>query len=173
MCVSCVFLTGAGAAPQTDERNDTHERFIELDGEIQEIKEEILGINREILQLEELLLYPHGQQLVVLVSVANNSPVSPDNISLQLNGQALSQHTYTGSEDAALQEGGVHRLYTGRLSDGEHRLEVSVTGKQAGGKVFHQQRNVTITKLPGAKYLELHLGPRENSPEPALTIREW
>jgi len=173
VCVSCVFLTGAGAAPQTDERNDTHERFIELDGEIQEIKEEILGINREILQLEELLLYPHGQQLVVLVSVANNSPVSPDNISLQLNGQALSQHTYTGSEDAALQEGGVHRLYTGRLSDGEHRLEVSVTGKQAGGKVFHQQRNVTITKLPGAKYLELHLGPRENSPEPALTIREW
>jgi len=173
VCVSCEFLTGAGAAPQTDVRSDTHERFIELDGEIQEIKEEILGINREILQLEEQLLYPHGQQLVVLVSVANNSPVSPDNISLQLNGQALSQHTYTGSEDAALQEGGVHRLYTGRLSDGEHRLEVSVTGKQAGGKVFHQQRNVTITKLPGAKYLELHLEPVENSPEPALTIREW
>jgi hypothetical protein len=42
VCLSCVFLTGAGAAPQTDERSDTRERFIELDGEIQAIKEEIL-----------------------------------------------------------------------------------------------------------------------------------
>jgi len=173
VCVSCVFLTGAGVGPQTDKGGDTREQFIELDGEIQAIKEEILGINRDILELEELLLYPHGQQLVVLVSVANNSPVSPDSISLQLNGQMLSQHNYTGSEDVALQEGGVHRLYTGRLSDGEHRLLVSVTGKQAGGKAFHQQRNLTFTKLPGPKYLELHLGPGENTPEPALTIREW
>jgi hypothetical protein len=173
VCASCVFLLGAGAAPQADKSGDTHERFIELDGEIQAIKEEILGINGEILQLEELLLYPHGQQLVVLVSVANNSPVSPDSIALQLDGQTLGQHTYTGSEDAALQEGGIHRLYTGRLGDGKHSLEVSVTGKLAGGKAFHRQRSVTITKLPGPKYLELHLGPGENSPEPALTIREW
>ena len=174
VCVACVFLTGAGVSvPQADKGSDTHEQFIRLDAEIQAIKEEILGINRDILQLEELLLYPHGQQLVVLVSVAENSPFSPESISLQLNGQALGQHTYTGSEDAALLDGGVHRLYTGRLGDGEHRLAVSVTGKQAGGKVFHQQRNLTITKLPGPKYLELHLGPGENSPEPALTIREW
>ena len=73
--------------PQADERSDTRERFVELDGEIQAIKEEILEINRDILLLEELSLYPHGQQLVVLVSVANNSPVNPDTISLQLDGQ--------------------------------------------------------------------------------------
>lgn len=173
VCVSCIFLTGAGPAPQLDEHSNTHERFIELDGEIQEIKEEILEINRDILQLEELALYPHGLQLVVLVSVANNSTVSPDSISLQLNGNIVSHHNYTGSENAALQEGGVHRLYTGRLGDGEHRLEVSITGKQSGDKVFHRQRVVTITKLPGPKYLELHLGPGEKTPEPVLTIREW
>ena len=54
ICVSCVLLTGAGTAPQTDEPRDTRERYIELDGEIQAIKEEILGINRDILLLEEL-----------------------------------------------------------------------------------------------------------------------
>jgi hypothetical protein len=153
--------------------SDTRERFIELDGEIQAIKEEILEINREILLLEELSLYPHGQQLVVLVSVASNSPVNPDSISLQLDGQTVNHHIYTGSEGAALQEGGVHRLYTGRLSDGEHKLEVSVTGKQAGGRAFHQQRSVTITKTPGRKYLELQLGPGGNKSGPGLTIREW
>ena len=173
VCVTCALLSGAGTASQADEPRDTRERYIELDGEIQAIKEEILEINRDILLLEELSLYPHGQQLVILVSVVNNSPVNPERISLQLDGHTLSQHAYTGSEGAALQEGGVHRLYTGRLGDGEHVLEVSVTGKQAGNKAFHQQRRITITKLPGRKYLELQLGPGENTSEPELTIREW
>ncbi|MGB5304975.1 MAG: hypothetical protein WBO06_05020 [Gammaproteobacteria bacterium] len=171
--MACIFLTGAGAAPQADERSGPRERFVELDGEIQAIKEEILGINRDILLLEELSLYPHGQQLVVLVSISNNNPVLPDNISLQLDGKTVSRHTYTASEGTALQGGGVHRLYTGRLRDGEHKLEVSVTGKQARDRAFQQQRSVTITKGPGRKYLELHLGPGANTPEPGLTIREW
>jgi len=123
--------------------------------------------------LEELSLYPHGQQLVVLVSIASDNPVNPDSISLQLDGQLVIRHQYTGGEGAALQEGGVHRLYTGRLTDGEHRLEVSVTGRQVKGQAFQQQRSVTITKRPGRKYMELHLGPDEGSPDPGLTIREW
>jgi hypothetical protein len=85
----------------------------------------------------------------------------------------VSQHRYSGSEAAALQEGGVHRFYSGRLSDGEHSLVISVTGKRAKGQVFQQQRSVSITKRPGRKYLELHLGPGENTPEPELTVREW
>lgn len=173
VCVSCGFLTAAGVAVQADERSDSRERFVELDGEMQAIKEEILEINQDILLLEELLLYPHGQQLVVLVSVANNSAVIPDNISLQLDEQLVSQHSYSSSEGAALQDGGVHRLYNGRLNDGEHVLTVSVTGKQSKGRAFHQQRTVTITKVPGRKYMELHLGLEGNTPESVLTIREW
>ena len=172
VCASSVFLTGAGL-PQTDERRDTRQRFIKLDNEIQAIKEEILKINQDILLLEELSLYPHGQQLVVLVSVAHDSPVNPESISLQLDGQSVCRHDYTGSEGAALQKGGVHRLYTGRLSDGKHRLDVSVIGKQVRGQVFKQQRSITITKEPGRKYMEIHLGPVGDSYESGLTVREW
>ena len=175
VCVSGVLLAAASAraASPADERGDSRESFVKLDGEIQAIKEEILGINRDILLLEELSLYPHGQQLVVLVSVAKDSPVNPDTIALQLDGQAVSQHRYSGSEGDALQEGGVHRLYNGRLSDGEHSLVISVTGKRIKGQVFQQQRSVSITKRPGRKYLELHLGPGDDTSEPGLTVREW
>ena len=161
------------SAAQPDDSGNTRERFVKLDGEIQAIKEQILEINRDILLLEEMSLYPHGQQLVVLVSVASNSPVNPETIQLHLDGQSLGNHTYTGSETVALQEGGVHRLYTGRLSDGKHRLEISVTGKQAKDRAFSQQRSVTITKAPGRKYMELHLGPGKEAAEPVLTVREW
>ena len=171
--MSCVFMAATVSAAQPDDSGNTRERFVKLDGEIQAIKEQILEINRDILLLEEMSLYPHGQQLVVLVSVAKDSPVNPDTIALQLDGQAVSQHRYSGSEGDALQEGGVHRLYTGRLSDGKHSLEISVTGKQAKDRVFNQQRSVTITKTPGRKYMELHLGPGKDAAEPVLTVREW
>ncbi len=176
-CVSSVFLTGAGAPQQADARLDTRQRFIELDSEIQAIKEEILHINQDILLLEEMSLYPHGQQLVVLVSVANDSPVKPQSISLHLDGHLLSRHDYTDSESAALQQGGVHRLYTGRLSDGKHRLDVSVIGQQLRGQAFKQQQSINITKAPGRKYMEVHLISREarpeSGPEHGLTVREW
>ena len=172
-CAAAVFLTAAGAPLQADEHPDTRERFIELDSEIQSIKEEILAINRDILLLEELSLYPHGGQLIVLVSVANGGPVKPERITLQLDGQTVSQYDYSTSEGAALLEGGVHRLYAGRLSEGEHRLDVSVSGRRGRDKAFRQQRSVTIIKIPGRKYMELHLGPGEQGSEPGVTIREW
>jgi len=170
---SCVFyLTTSGAAPPTAERGDSRAQFIELDSEIQAIKEEILGINQDILQIEEASRYPYGQQLVVLVSVANNSPLIPDSISLLLDGQAVSRHDYSDSDTAALRAGGVHRLYTGRLRKGKHNLEVLVTGKQ-GRRAFQQQRSYTLTKAAGRLYLELYLGSGKDDADAGLTIREW
>ena len=166
ICVSCVFLTGADSG-------NSRSQFVKLDSEIQAIKEEILDINRDILLLEEMSLYPHGQQLIVLVSVAPNSPLKPDSISLQLDGQMVSQHRYSSSEQAAMLEGGVHRLYTGRVGKGEHSLQVSVSGEQGKGDAFSQQRSVTLTKRAGRKYMELHLGSGDDSTQPGLTIREW
>ena len=172
-CISTVFLTAAGVPLQADERPDTRARFVELDSEIQAIKVEILEINRDILLLEELSLYPHGQQLVVLVSVANGSPINPERVTLQLDGQTVTRHDYSRSESAALQEGGVHRLYTGRLGAGEHRLDVTLGGRQARDKAFKAQRSITITKMSGRKTVELHLGPGEQRSEPVVTVREW
>ena len=166
ICVSCVCLTGADA-------DGSRARFVELDSEIQAIKEEILDINRDILLLEETSLYPHGQQLIVLVTVATGSSLRPDTISLQLEGQLVSQHQYTDSEHAALHEGGVHRLYTGRLENGTYQLLFSVTGERAKGDAFRQQRSLIISKQTGRKYMELHLGPSDDTTQPGLTIRQW
>ena len=72
-----------------------------------------------------------------------------------------------------LQAGGVQRLYAGRLTEGEHRLDVSLSGRLARKKAFQQQRSVTITKMPGRKYMELQLGPGEEKSQPGVTVREW
>jgi len=173
VCLFTVLVCGVAVAPRADQAADTRERFIELDSELQAIKEEILAINRDILLLEEMSLYPRGRQFVVLVSVAPGSGLSPARISLDVDGETVGRHDYSQSERTALLDGGVHRLYSGGLSEGRHRLEVSLTGSRAGNKAFTQRRSLTIQKRPGRKYLELHLGPGEKKSEPAVILREW
>jgi hypothetical protein len=173
LCISTVALCAVAVSPRAEQGVESHERFIELDSELQGIKEEILAINRDMRALEEMSLYPQGQQIVVLVSIAAGSGLSAARITLNIDGQIVSRHDYSEQESDALLNGGVHRLYSGGVSEGEHRVEVSLSGYRTRKKPFTQRNSTTIHKVPGRKYLELHLGPGERKSEPALTIREW
>jgi hypothetical protein len=173
LLISTVALCAVAVSPRAEQGVESHERFIELDSELQAIKEEILAINRDMRALEEISMYPQGQQMVVLVSIAAGSGLSAARITLNVDGQIVSRHDYSEQESNALLKGGVHRLYSGGVSEGEHRVEVSLSGYRTRKKPFTQRNSTTIHKVPGRKYLELHLGPGERKSEPALTIREW
>jgi hypothetical protein len=152
---------------------DARARLVELDSEIQAIKQEILAINQEILLLEESSLVAHGEQLVVLVSTSAGSTVAPEEITLLIDGEMLSRHHYSSGETAALRKGGVHRLFAGAVNEGEQQLEILLTGRMEHDKTFKRQRTITITKPNGRKYIELELGAENRKSGPDLTIREW
>jgi hypothetical protein len=161
------------ATAMADTPVGNREAFRQLDSEVQAIKEDILEINRELFLLEALTRDPHGEELVVLVSVADDSPAHPDRISVLLDGETVSRHVYTESERLALQEGGIHRIYSGGLDSGRHVLEISMTGKLSRGKDFQQQLRFPLTKKPGRTHMEVHLGPGRNAAKPEITMREW
>jgi hypothetical protein len=171
--IALVFFPAAGVSGQPEHPAISPQPFIELDSEIQTIKEEILGINRDILMLKELALPPADEQLVVLVSVAAPGSMLPTTISLRLDGQAITRHDYTASESEALRGGGAHRLYVGRIGEGEHRLEVVLSGRKNGDKSLTLENSIPFTKEPGQKYLELQLGLDKRERHPELTIRQW
>lgn len=171
--VVAVCLTAPGSALQAAEVSGPHQSFITLDSEVQAIKAEILAINREILLLEESSSLQSGEQLIVLVSVAPDSGLSPGLIRLQLDGQLLREHKYSPGEVTALRAGGVHRLHTGLLAAGEHNLEIHLSGTRKGDKSFQQQHSTTLLKSHGRKYMELQLVPGKKKSQPELTIRQW
>jgi len=171
--IALVFFPAAGVSGQPEHPSTSPQRFIELDSEIQTIKEEILSINKDILALKELALTAPDEQLVVLVSIAAPGSMLPTSISLQLDGQAITHHDYTASEGEALRGGGAQRLYVGRIGEGEHRLEVLLSGRKNGDKSLNLQNSITFTKEPGQKYLELQLGLDKRERHPDLTIRQW
>jgi len=168
-----IVVMGSGQVLASDDKTSTRDRFTEVDREIQAVKQEVLEINREILLLEEQLLYPHGQQLVVFVSLSNDSPVNVDSISLELDGQVVSRHVYTPSEEASLHKGGIHRLYFGRLGDGAHAVDVSLSGMGMDGQKFLRRQSAEIIKGAGRKVMELNIAAGDNGTEPQFSINEW
>ena len=70
-----VLLIAIAAPLHANDLPDSRERLLELDGEFQAIKEDILEINRDRLLLEKLALYLPVQQPVVLLSTADGGAV--------------------------------------------------------------------------------------------------
>jgi hypothetical protein len=51
----------------------------------------------------------------------------------------------------------VQRIYTGNVRIGEHILQVTVTGKSAGGSEFRKQESFTVKKDVGPRIVEITL----------------
>jgi len=168
-----VVMMGAWPALANDNKATARERFTELDSEIQAVKQEVLEINEEILSLEEQVLYPDRQQLLVFLSLSGNRQANVRSISLELDGETVTRHVYTKSEEAALRSGGIHRLYTGRLSGGAHEVGAVLSGVNTNGQQFQRRQSVKIIKGSDRKVMELSISAGNNGSEPEFTIHEW
>lgn len=128
-----------------------------LDGQVQEIKSDVLDIASELQNLEERLLYPSGTQLSIFVAVEEDRSFRLDAVKIEINGELATHHIYSFNELEALQKGGVQRAYTGNVTTGEHELEVTVMGKTDGGEDFTRTDTFAFSKGVKPKTLGITL----------------
>jgi hypothetical protein len=128
-----------------------------LDEQVQEIKSDVLSIAAQLNRLEEKLLYPSNTQVAVFVSLAGKDKFRLDAVEIQLDGEPVAHHIYTFKELEALQKGGVQRIYTGNIRTGAHELQVSITGKSAGGADWQKTGRFKVEKDVGPKFVEISL----------------
>ena len=134
----------------------SREQIKGLDEQVQEIKSDVLRIAAELHQLEEKLLYPSNTQVAVFVSLASDATFRFDSVEIQLSGKPVAHHIYTFKELEALQKGGV-RIYTGNIRTGGHDMQVTVTGKSAGGGDIQKTDSFRVNKDVGPKIVEISL----------------
>ncbi len=144
---------GAGIADEV-----SPEQIKGLDEQVQDIKQDVLGISSELTQLEEKLLYPSNTQVSVFVSFDEGASFRLDSIQIKIDGKEVSSHIYTFKELEALQSGGVQRLYTGNVRAGEHTLDVSMVSKASGSGATAQVASHKFTKSVKPELIEMHLG---------------
>jgi len=125
---------------------DTKAEMRSLDEQVQEIKSDVLSIASELGGLEERLLFPSNTQVAVFVSLGEGESFRLDSVQILIDGEPVAHHIYSFKELEALQKGGVQRIYTGNLRTGEHRLDVSVAGKQPGGAEFSGSESFLFSK---------------------------
>ena len=131
-----------------------------LDGQVQEIKSDVLLIASELSNLEERLLYPSNTQIAVFVSIAEDETFRLDAVQIEIDGTLATHHIYSFKELEALQKGGMQRIYTGNVATGDHELSVTMLGKLKSGKDFNKSDSFMFAKGVEPKTLGITLaGP--------------
>ena len=155
----------ASAEPPADTRG--------LDEEIQNLKKDVVDLNKDLFVLEEELLFPANTQVAIFVSMDVGEFFAIDNVTLKIDQKEVANYLYTPREAEALLKGGVHRLYLGNLKVGEHELVAFFTGKGPNDRDYKRGATIKFEKGIGAKYLELKINDRQRKQQPEFEIKDW
>lgn len=143
-----------------------------LDGQVQEIKSDVLSIASELNNLEERLLYPSNTQVSVFVELAENQEFRLDAVQVTIDGELATHHIYSFKELEALQKGGVQRIYTGNIPTGDHQIGVTVNGKLKDGNDFSESGSFTFSKGVKPKAVGVTLAQPGFGSEP-IQVGDW
>jgi hypothetical protein len=143
-----------------------------LPSDVSGLKMDIITLNRDITQLENELLFP-SSQAAVLVSVDVGSSVRLVDINLSLDDKNIGYHFYTDTETAALNKGGIQRLFSGNITSGQHVLRAVVNGYDIQGKAFQRTVSYNFSKSAQRKVIELHAGDDASRTQSDFRFKEW
>ena len=144
-----------------------------LDGRIQDVKMEVLQLNRDLLVLEEELLFPASTQVAVFVSVDVGKLFALDSVQVKLDDKEVANYLYTPLEGAALQRGGVQRLYLGNLRAGSHELVAFFTGKGPHDRDYRRGTTLHFDKSTDPKFIELQIKDSTGKLQPEFAVKVW
>lgn len=144
-----------------------------LEAELERLKEDTLSLNRDLLILEEELLYPASSQIAVYLSVDLGEFFHLDSVRLQINGQLVASELYTDQQRQALHRGGVQRLYLGNLTSGDHEIAAFFTGLGPNGEEYKRAAEQTVEKRRDPLVLELRIVDSARKLQPTFEVREW
>lgn len=144
-----------------------------VDQQVQSLKSDVLGLNRDLFVLEQELLYPANTQVAVFVSMNAGTFFALDTVQLKIDGKEVANYLYTPREVAALEQGGVQRLYIGNVKVGRHELVAFFTGKGPHHLDYTRGASLRFKKGIGAQYLELQITDDPRSLEPEFAIKDW
>lgn len=144
-----------------------------LDTRIQNLKKEVLELNRDLFILEEDLLFPANTQFAVFLSIDIGTLFDLDSVQLKLDNKIVANHLYTEREAAALQRGGVQRLYLGNISSGKHELVAFFTGKGPKKRNYRRGATQTITKSSAPQFIELKISDSTAKQQPEFIVKVW
>jgi hypothetical protein len=144
-----------------------------LDDRVQQAKSDVLKLNRDLLVLEEELLFPASTQVAVFVSMDVGKLFELDSLQVKLGDKVVANHLYTPLEVQALHRGGMQRVFLGNLKTGAHELVAVFTGKGPHERDYKRGTTVKFDKASGPKYIELRIKDSTGKLQPEFDVKVW
>ena len=144
-----------------------------LDDRIQDAKADVIRLNRDLMVLEEELLFPANTQIAIFVSMDVGRMFSLDSVRVKLDDKDVAAYLYTPAEVQALHRGGVQRLYVGNVKAGTHELVAFFTGKGPHDRDYKRGATIRIDKSTEPKYIELQIKDSTGKLQPEFEVKVW
>ncbi len=144
-----------------------------LDDRVQAAKADVIRLNRDLLVLEEELLFPANTQVAVFVSMDVGLLFDLDSVQIKLDDKVVSTYLYTPLEVQALHRGGVQRVYLGDLRAGSHEIVAFFTGKGPHDRDYKRATTIKFDKTTDPKYIELQIKDLQQKLQPEFDVKVW
>jgi len=144
-----------------------------ISAEVEDLKGVLLNLNRDLLILEEELLFPSNTQVALFLSMDVGSFFQLDAVKLEIDGKLAASHLYTETQIDALHRGGVQRLHIGNLRSGTHEISAFFTGYGPEGREYKRATSIEIDKTQDPLLLELIIEDTVRAQQPEFSIKEW
>ncbi|MCB1684028.1 MAG: AraC family transcriptional regulator [Pseudomonadales bacterium] len=126
-----------------------------LGDDLEGVKQALLKLKRDLVILEEDLLFPASTQVAVFLSMDIGELFQLDSVTLKLNGREVAHHLYTDKQTDALYRGGIQKLYVGNAKQGSNELTAFFTGRGPGGRDYRRATSVAFEKSFEPTFIEL------------------
>ena len=144
-----------------------------LDSRVQDLKSDVIRLNRDLLVLEEELLFPANTQVALFVSMDVGKLFSLDSVQIKLDDKVIADYLYTPNEVAALHRGGVQRVYVGNLKTGPHEITAFFTGQGPHTRDYKRATTLKFDKGSEPKYIELKIRDKTATLQPEFDVKVW
>lgn len=144
-----------------------------LDNRVQDLKADVIQLNRDLLVLEEELLFPANTQVALFVSMDVGKLFELDSVQIKLNDKLVTNYLYTPNEVQALHRGGVQRAYVGNLKSGTHEIVAFFTGKGPHERDYKRATTIKFDKGAEPKYIELRIKDATGKLQPEFDVKVW
>lgn len=144
-----------------------------LDNRIQDLKKEVLELNRDLFILEEDLLFPANTQFSIFLSMDTGKLFALDSVEVKMNDKLIASHLYTEREASALHRGGVQRLHIGNLPTGKHEMVAYFTGKGPHNRDYRRGATLIVNKTSAPQYIELRITDNNSKLQPDFSVKVW
>lgn len=145
----------------------------EFSQNIEALKQAALELNRDLLILEEDLLFPASTQVAVFVSVDVGHFFRLDAVKLKIDDQLVASHLYSEKQNSALLRGGIQRLYVGNVKTGTHEITAFFEGMGPHEREYKRGATYQLDKDQTPTMLEIRIMDSTEALQPKFDFKQW